>query len=127
MRKAYCPICGNESLGEDASLLGTAEAALCSDRCEAAFETLALLRGRESKSEAVAGRRQQEWEASQSYSPVLSELLLRRWRAGNWALEPEKVRDRCRSAIADEDQRSSMPNSWRAGGLRDQRKTLRSR
>jgi hypothetical protein len=103
MRKAYCPVCGNESLGREASLLGTTEAALCSDRCAAAFETLALLRRRESNSEAVAGRRQQEWKARQPYSPVLSELLLQRWRAGDWALEPEKVRDRCSRAIADED------------------------
>jgi hypothetical protein len=103
MRKAYCPICGNESLGDQARRLGTAEAALCSDRCAAAFETLALLRGRESKSEAVAGRRQEEWAARQSYSAVLSELLLQRWRAGDWALEPEKVRDRCNRAIAAED------------------------
>lgn len=103
MRKAYCPVCGNESPGVEASLLGTAEAALCSDRCAAAFETLALLRRRESKSEAVAGRRRREWEARQSCSPVLSELLIQRWRAGDWALEPEKVRDRCSRAIADED------------------------
>ena len=81
MRKAYCPVCGRESPGPEASLAGTAEAALCSDRCAAAFETLALLRTRESTSEAVAGRRQEEWEARQSHSPVLSELLLQRWRA----------------------------------------------
>ena len=94
MSKAYCPVCGNESLGGEASLLGTAEAALCSDRCAAAFETLALLRTRESKSEAVAGRRQQEWKAHRSHSPVLSELLLQRWRAGDWAVEPGRVLSR---------------------------------
>jgi hypothetical protein len=91
LAKIYCPICGDESLGRTADPLGSAEAAVCSDRCSAAFEALSLLRRRESESAALADRRRQEWETRQPHTSVLSELLLQRWRAGDWAVEPDKV------------------------------------
>jgi hypothetical protein len=95
MRTAYCPICGDASAGRIAGDgRESAEAAVCSDRCGAAFEALALLRRRESESEVLEGRRRQEWAAREPHTPVLSELLLERWRAGDWAVEPGKVLSR---------------------------------
>jgi len=86
--KSFCPVCGRES-GDQAP--GTAEAALCSTRCNAAFEALAALRRRESESEPLAARRQQEQAARAPHAPALSELLLRRWRAGDWTVDPDRV------------------------------------
>ena len=83
-----CPVCGQES-GDRAP--GNAEAGLCSARCGAAFAALTLLRQRESESEILAVRRQAEHAASEPHTPVLSELLLRRWRAGDWTVEPDRV------------------------------------
>src|SRR4051794_13791962 len=90
-RKAFCPVCGNESLGRSAGGPESPETAVCSDRCGAAFEALALLRSRESESEVLEGRRRQEWATHQPQTRLLSELLLQRWRAGDWAVEPDKV------------------------------------
>ena len=94
MRNAYCPVCGDESVGRTALRPESAEAALCSDRCAAAFEALALLRTRESESDVLTGRLRQEWETREPHTPVLSELLLQRWRAGDWAVEPVNVLSR---------------------------------
>ena len=91
MRSAYCPVCGGESAGRVEGGPESAEAAVCSDRCAAAFEALALLRTRESESEALEGRRREEWVTRQPHTRVLSELLLQRWRAGDWAVEPGRV------------------------------------
>ena len=92
MRILYCPVCGGESPGRIAGAPASAEeAALCSDRCAAAFEALALLRKRESQSEVLEDRRRQEWALHEPPTRVLSELLLQRWRAGDWAVEPGKV------------------------------------
>jgi hypothetical protein len=93
-RNAYCPVCGNESGARIAGGSETREAAVCSERCAAAFEALALLRSRESESEALECRRRQEWAAHEPQTPVLSELLLRRWRAGDWAVEPDNILSR---------------------------------
>ena len=95
MRNAYCPICGDESASRIAG--GgpeSAEAAVCSDRCAAAFEALALLRRLESESEVLEGRRRHEWAAREPHTRVLSELLLQRWRAGDWAVDPGNVLSR---------------------------------
>ena len=89
--KAFCPVCGDESVGRIEGAPESAEAAVCSDRCAAAFEALALLRTRESESEALEGRRREEWTTRQPHTPVLSEVLLQRWRAGDWAVEPARV------------------------------------
>jgi hypothetical protein len=94
MRNAYCPVCGDESGGRVGGAPENAGAAVCSDRCAAAFEALALLRTRESESELLEDRRREEWAARQPHTPVLSEVLLQRWRAGDWAVEPGRVLSR---------------------------------
>ena len=92
MRKAYCPLCGEENA--DGVGTTTAEGALCSDRCSAAFKALAMLRDRESESEALSVRRRHEIELSVPHAAALSELLLKRWRAGDWVVEPKSVLNR---------------------------------
>jgi hypothetical protein len=67
------------------------EAALCTGRCALAWEALTSLRSSESASERVASRRRLEWAAQEGHAPVLSELLLVRWRAGDWTVEPEQL------------------------------------
>jgi hypothetical protein len=52
---------------------------------------LIALRQCESKSERIADRRRGESEAKQAHAPTLSQLLLVRWRAGDWAVLPEDV------------------------------------
>jgi hypothetical protein len=94
MRNSYCPVCGDESRSRSEGAPENAEAAVCSDRCAAAFEALALLRTRESESEALEDRRREEWTTRRPHTPVLSEVLLRRWRAGDWAVEPGRVLSR---------------------------------
>ena len=91
MRNVYCPVCGRESAGQVEVKRESVEAAVCSDRCGTAFAALALLRTRESENEVLEDRRREEWTARQPHTPVLSELLLQRWRAGDWAVEPAKV------------------------------------
>src|SRR5690348_12927093 len=94
-RMVFCPVCGDESPGRIAGAPASAEvAALCSDRCAAAFEALALLRRRESESEALEDRRRREWALHQPPTRVLSELLLQRWRAGDWTVEPGRILSR---------------------------------
>jgi hypothetical protein len=94
MRHSYCPVCGDECRGRSEGVPEKPEAAVCSDRCAAAFAALALLRTRESESEALGDRRREEWSTQQPQTPVLSELLLQRWRAGDWAVEPGRVLSR---------------------------------
>ncbi len=67
------------------------EGALCVGRCTVAWHVLIALRLCESKSEHVAARRRAEWEAQKPERPTLSELLLRRWRAGDWTVAPEDL------------------------------------
>jgi hypothetical protein len=67
------------------------EAALCAGRCAVAWQVLTALRLCESASEQVIARRRAEWQAQQSHTPTLSELLLGRWRAGDWAVLPEDL------------------------------------
>ena len=89
-RRAFCPFCGEQTdklLGEIAS----ADAALCAGRCAAAWQALTALRLCEAASEEVAARRRSEWETQQPHASTLSELLLLRWRGGDWAVAPEDL------------------------------------
>jgi hypothetical protein len=90
-RHAYCPLCGEERADRLLREVTSAEDALCPDLCAAAWQTLAALRGRESVNGVLAARRRLEFEAGQPFAPVLSELLLDRWRAGDWTVMPEDL------------------------------------
>jgi len=70
--------------------------ALCPGRCTTGWEALTMLRLRESDSELVAARRRDEYEGQRPHMMALSELLLLRWRAGDWAVEPEQVLEQIR-------------------------------
>jgi hypothetical protein len=65
--------------------------ALCPGRCATGWEALAVLRRHESESEGLAARRRAEHEAQLPRGSSLSELLLLRWRAGDWAVAPEQL------------------------------------
>jgi hypothetical protein len=87
-RHAHCPLCGEERADQLLRDVTGAEDALCPHPCAAAWRTLAALRCRESVNEVLASRRRLEYEAGQPFAPVLSELLLDRWRAGTGRLCP---------------------------------------
>ena len=93
-RHGHCPCCGEEQLDRLLSEVGSAEDALCSARCAAAWQALAVVRGCESVNEALETRRRLEWGAGQQPAPMLSELLLERWRAGDWTVAPEQLLSR---------------------------------
>ena len=93
-RRAFCPLCGREQADKLASEVSSPEAALCAERCTAGWQVLTALRRSESASETVTARRRLESEHHQTPTPTLSELLLGRWRAGDWAVAPEDVLDR---------------------------------
>jgi hypothetical protein len=65
--------------------------ALCPGRCTIAWHVVEALRLRESVSERVTARRQSEYENRQPHLAALSELLLLRWRAGDWTVPPEML------------------------------------
>jgi hypothetical protein len=90
-RHAYCPLCGEERADRLLREVTRAEDALCPDPCAAAWQTLVALRGLESVNEVLAARRRLEYEAGQPLAPVLSELLLDRWRAGDWTVMPRDL------------------------------------
>lgn len=90
-RYAFCPLCGKERREILASVVRGPEDALCPGRCGAAWRILVALRLRESSSERVAARRQSEYQDQQPHLPALSELLLLRWREGDWAVSPEDL------------------------------------
>jgi len=90
-RRAFCPLCGQEQTDKLASEVATPDAALCAGRCAVAWRALVALRLCESASEEVAARRRSEWEARQPHASALSELLLRRWRGGDWTVAPEDL------------------------------------
>jgi len=89
-RHAYCPLCGQrrEMLAND---VREVEDALCPGRCKTAWRAVTALRERESASARIAARRRVEYESRQPHPPALSELLLLRWRAGDWGVAPEDV------------------------------------
>ena len=90
-RHAHCPLCGEERADQLLRDLTSAEDALCPRPCAAAWRTLAALRRRESVNEVLASRRRLEYEAGQPFAPVFSELLLDRWRAGDWTVMPQDL------------------------------------
>ena len=90
-RHAYCPLCGEERADRLLREVTRAEDALCADPCAAAWQTLVALRGLESVNEVLAARRRLEYEAGQPLAPVLSEVLLDRWRAGDWTVTPQDL------------------------------------
>lgn len=92
-RHAYCPLCGQPRAEMLASDVRQVEEAVCPGRCEMAWRALAALRSRESSSVRIATRRQVEYESQQAHQPALSELLLVRWRAGDWTVSPERLLD----------------------------------
>lgn len=90
-RHAFCPLCGQEQIDKLALKVRSPEAALCIGRCALAWQVLRALRACESENELVAARRRTEWETRESHAPTLSELLLGRWRAGDWTIAPEDL------------------------------------
>jgi hypothetical protein len=88
---AYCPLCGKPNIGQLARQVRGLEDALCSERCIAGWQALAILRDLESKNQAVATRRRLELDEGRLHAALLSELLSERWRAGDWGLEPRDV------------------------------------
>ena len=91
-RHAYCPLCGRPGRMA-ANDVRQVEDALCPGRCQTAWHAVTALRLRESSSRRVASRRRTESETQQPHLPVLSELLLQRWRSGDWQVAPESVLD----------------------------------
>jgi hypothetical protein len=100
-RHAYCSLCGQARIEIRASDVRAAEDALCSGRCSRAWHALVVLRTRESASERVAARRRSEYENQQPHEPPLSEVLLRRWRAGDWTVTPEDLFPHVQAEEAD--------------------------
>jgi hypothetical protein len=90
-RHGFCPLCGQPRPEIPASALSDAEAALCAGRCFTAWQALTALRLRESTSEHVRVRRRTEYESGQPHAAALSDLLLRRWRDGDWTVTPEQL------------------------------------
>ena len=90
-RLAFCPVCGQEQTGKPASKVGSPEDALCTGRCTGAWHVLIALRQCESTSAKLADRRRAESETRLEHAPTLSQLLLGRWRAGDWAVMPEDL------------------------------------
>jgi hypothetical protein len=90
-RHAHCPLCGEERADQLLRDITSAENALCPHPCAAAWRTLAALRRRESVNEVLASRRRLEYEAGQPFAPLFSELLLDRWRAGDWTVMPQDL------------------------------------
>lgn len=97
-RHAHCPLCGQERADQLLREVTSAEDALCPHPCAAAWRTLAALRRRESVNEALASRRRLEYEAGQPFAPLFSELLLDRWRAGDWTVMPQDLLARLEAA-----------------------------
>jgi hypothetical protein len=97
-RHAHCPLCGEERADQLLRDVTRAEDALCPHPCAAAWRTLAALRCRESVNEVLASRRRLEYEAGQPFAPVFSELLLDRWRAGDWTVMPQDLLARLEAA-----------------------------
>jgi hypothetical protein len=88
---AYCPLCGAEQPNRPLAKVASPEGGLCPGRCATAWQALAVLRARESENEALATRKQLQWEADQTQTTSLSELLHERWRAGDWTVTPEDL------------------------------------
>jgi hypothetical protein len=99
-RHAYCPLCGQARVGIRANAVREAETALCPGRCLVAWQALEALREQEATSARVTARRRLEYESGQAHPQALSELLLGRWREGDWTVGPEQVLRQMRSPRA---------------------------
>ena len=92
-RRAYCPLCGYAHTKR--MLVSQSFAAsrthYCPGRCADAWHALAALRLRESVDEGLTQRRRAEYANGEPHSSMLSELLLARWRAGDWSIAPEDL------------------------------------
>ena len=97
-RHAHCPLCGEERADQLLRDVTSAEDALCPHPCAVAWRALVALRCRESVNEVLASRRRLEYEAGQPFTPVFSELLLDRWRAGDWTVLPQDLLARLEAA-----------------------------
>jgi hypothetical protein len=84
-----------------ASEVRQVEDAVCPGRCDTAWRAIVALRLRESSSARIAARRQIESANRQPHLPALSEVLLLRWRAGDWAVAPEDVLEQIRVTDAE--------------------------
>ena len=90
-RRSYCPICGEEQLERPVSEPADVEDPFCSRLCADAWLALVAVRLREEGSTELAARRRREFQDGDAHAPVLSELLLERWRAGDWTVPPESL------------------------------------
>jgi hypothetical protein len=90
-RHAYCPLCGQARAEIRATAVRDVQGALCPERCLVAWQALEALREQEANSERVVARRRLEYESGRTHPPALSELLLDRWRKGDWTVQPEQV------------------------------------
>ena len=88
---AHCPFCGQQHVALLMKETRKAEDALCSGRCADAWQALTALRVRESENRTLAARRRLESETGTTRAPALYELLLTRWRAGNWTVTPDDL------------------------------------
>lgn len=88
MAAVYCVLCGRET---DAQHGRPRDPVACGPQCTAALEALDLLRQRETGSVSVAARRRAEYEQGIEHPRALSELMLKRWRAGDWTISPNQV------------------------------------
>ena len=88
MAAVYCALCGTEIDTQNAR---PRDPVACGPKCAAALEALHLLRQRETESVSVAARRRAEYEQGVEHPPVLSEIMLKRWRAGDWTVSPNQV------------------------------------
>lgn len=89
--RAHCPLCGQQHVALLTKETRKAEDALCAGRCAHAWQALTALRVRESENRTLAARRRLESEAGTVRAPALSELLLTRWRDGNWTVTPDDL------------------------------------
>jgi hypothetical protein len=96
-RRAYCPLCGYAHTKMLVSDVRGVEDALCPGRCADAWHALAALRLRESVDERVSQRRRAEYASGEAHPSALSELLLARWRAGDWSVSPEDLLNQVRA------------------------------
>jgi len=98
-RHAYCPLCGRARVEIPAGRARVAEDALCAGRCLAAWQTLTALRQRESTEARVVMRRRGEYESGKPHAPALSDLLLQRWREGDFTVAPELLLAQIENAV----------------------------
>jgi hypothetical protein len=55
------------------------------------LEAVDLLRQREIESVEVVTRRRAEYEQGVEHPATLSDIMLKRWRAGDWTISPNRI------------------------------------